>query len=116
MVHKSTSSHSHKSSTPDALRDIFQSLSSVKDKSREEPMSSENDSPKVTNNVAETLSGPNTAPTQQKTLNNVASNFGESQKNEKVVIEVLRRKEILKLVGCMNATVGARTAEQGLLR
>ena len=116
MLYKSTSSHSHKSSTPDALRDIFQSLSSVKDKSREETLSSENDSPKVTNNVAEILSAPNTAPTQQKALINVASNFGESQKNEKVVIEVLRRKEILKLVGCMNATVGARTAEQGLLR
>jgi len=32
------------------------------------------------------------------------------------ILEALKRKEVLKLVGCMNATVGAKTAEQGLLR
>ena len=40
----------------------------------------------------------------------------EGQKKDKAIIEVLKRKEVLKLVGCMNATVGAKTAEQGLLR
>ena len=40
----------------------------------------------------------------------------EGHKNEKAILEVLKRKEVLKLVGCMNATVGAKTAEQGLLR
>ena len=33
-----------------------------------------------------------------------------------LVMQVIRRREVLKLVSCMNATVGARSAEQGLLR
>ena len=40
----------------------------------------------------------------------------EGKNNDNFVLEVIRRKEVLKLVGCMNATVGAKTAEQGLLR
>ena len=39
----------------------------------------------------------------------------EINKNDNI-LEALKRKEVLKLVGCMNATVGAKTAEQGLLR
>ena len=35
---------------------------------------------------------------------------------DKAVMEVIRRREVIKLVSCMNATVGAKTAEQGLLR
>ena len=40
----------------------------------------------------------------------------EKNSNDNFVLEVIKRKEVLKLVGCMNATVGAKTAEQGLLR
>ena len=46
----------------------------------------------------------------------IEGNTEEKLKEDNLVLEVLKRKEVLKLVGCMNATVGAKTAEQGLLR
>ena len=45
-----------------------------------------------------------------------SENLEEKNSNDNFVLEVIKRKEVLKLVGCMNATVGAKTAEQGLLR
>ena len=46
----------------------------------------------------------------------MAGNVSEDINKNDVVLEAMKRKEVLKLVGCMNATVGAKTAEQGLLR
>jgi hypothetical protein len=36
--------------------------------------------------------------------------------HESVLARILQRKEVIKLIGCMNATVGVKTAEQGLLK
>ena len=47
---------------------------------------------------------------------NASESAEDGRNNDNIVMEVIRRKEVLKLVGCMNATVGAKTAEQGLLR
>ena len=40
----------------------------------------------------------------------------KSEEEDSAVMLVIRRREVIKLVSCMNATVGAKTAEQGLLR
>ena len=45
-----------------------------------------------------------------------SENLEDKNSSDNFVLEVIKRKEVLKLVGCMNATVGAKTAEQGLLR
>lgn len=46
--------------------------------------------------------------------------FGGTRKSkdsdDSMMAQVLRRREVLKLVSCMNATVGAKSAEQSLLR
>ena len=39
-----------------------------------------------------------------------------TEEEDTAVMQVIRRREVIKLVSCMNATVGAKTAEQGLLR
>ena len=36
--------------------------------------------------------------------------------SDQFMARIRMRKDILKLIGSMNATVGAKTAEQGLLR
>ena len=46
----------------------------------------------------------------------ITKSISEDVHENDVVLEAMKRKEVLKLVGCMNATVGAKTAEQGLLR
>ena len=69
---------------------------------------------------ADASNGSNSANDQNRTQDDslMITNASESSEegNNTIVIEVIRRKEVLKLVGCMNATVGAKTAEQGLLR
>ena len=69
---------------------------------------------------ADSSNGSNSANDQNRTQDDslMITNASESSEegNNNIVMEVIRRKEVLKLVGCMNATVGAKTAEQGLLR
>lgn len=111
---------SPKSSIPNALRVAVESLSLVPSLPSDKLDFSDKDLSKSNSVIAKPDEGPTVDVAsnvhnvlKEKSIQDITE---EGQKKDKAIIEVLKRKEVLKLVGCMNATVGAKTAEQGLLR
>ena len=107
---------------PKALKGVIESFSSIKNvtfdqKSSEtkEPFQNKRNNASISKeSLVDMASSPNDKLLEaEKGVENIAS---DENQNDMLVLEVLKRREILKLVGCMNATVGAKTAEQSLLR
>jgi hypothetical protein len=112
--HKRSIHTSPKSSPiPKALQEVVESFStvpnimSVKTNFTVKPTEESNNKGIIDKVADAELKSP-----KEDNIGNIAE---ENDKNDKI-LEALKRKEVLKLVGCMNATVGAKTAEQGLLR
>ena len=111
IIGHKTSPNQKSSPIPKGLRDVIQSFNVgpiAPNKSIDSDMEVSVDAMER-NEKKET---PNSNSNESK----ASENLEEKNSNDNFVLEVIKRKEVLKLVGCMNATVGAKTAEQGLLR
>ena len=112
--HKSIHTSPKSSPIPKALQEVVDSLSSGHNFS-DEANSSANPT-KESNNKSTFVKVAGNDAELKSPKEDTKVNITEDINKNTNILEALKRKEVLKLVGCMNATVGAKTAEQGLLR